>query len=148
MSASRSSTMSRKVEEMKTRMRRESHTTGCGDGRTRVAGALARSACGLACLVGLPCSEPTDRLPVSRFQRFMCALPKARSAQRPFNPRDRMPNDDISGETAAERSGPVSPVRVHAHVGRLLFCYFINSRLKDMMTMPAMRPKMLSCPLP
>jgi len=29
-----------------------------------------------------------------------------------------------------------------------LFCYFINSRLTAMMTMPPMRPKRLSCPLP
>jgi hypothetical protein len=54
----------------------------------------------------------------------------------------------ITGGNTAERSDAVFPVRVHAHVGRSLFCYFINSRLKAMMTMPPMRPKTLSCPLP
>ena len=57
-------------------------------------------------------------------------------------------NARITGGKTAERSGAVFPVRVHAHVGCLLFCYFINSRLKAMMTMPPMRPKRLSCPLP
>ena len=57
-------------------------------------------------------------------------------------------NASITGGNTAERRGAVFPVRVQAHVGRLLFCYFINRRLKAMMTMPPMRPKTLSCPLP
>jgi hypothetical protein len=58
------------------------------------------------------------------------------------------PYASITGGNTAERSGTVFPVHVHAYVGRLLFFYFINSRLKAMMTMPPMRPKTLSCPLP
>lgn len=57
-------------------------------------------------------------------------------------------NASITGWNTAEQRGAVFPVRVRAHVGRLLFCYFINSRLKAMMPMPPMRPKTLSCPLP
>jgi hypothetical protein len=60
----------------------------------------------------------------------------------------RWPNANITGGNTAEQSGAVFPVRVHAHVGRLLFCYFINSRLKAMMPMPPRRPKTLSCPWP
>ena len=57
-------------------------------------------------------------------------------------------NASITVGNTAERRGEVFPVCGQAHVGRWRFCYFINRRLKAMMSMPPMSPKTLSCPLP